>query len=194
MMMAATDGGPRGRLRQATSSAHARVDACFPRGLQDAQAYRCYLRGMHALAAALDAGLAMAPLGAAWREWRLPQRADWLHADLAAIGAAPLAPGPGLTIAHAAEAAGALYVIEGSAMGATQLLLDAQAMGWSEQHGARFLHAHGGEQAGRRWMRYLRSLESARFDLDAERAMIGAAARTFAYAEHEFLRAAQPGT
>jgi heme oxygenase len=193
MMMAATDGGPRGRLRQATSVAHARVDACFPRGLLDAQAYRRYLRGMHALATALDAGLAMAPLGEAWREWRLPQRVDWLREDLAAIGAAPLAPGPALSIAHAAEAAGALYVLEGSALGATQLLLDAQSMGFSEQRGARFLHAHGGEQAGARWMRYLRNLESARFDLDAERAMIGAAARTFAYAEHEFLRAARLG-
>ena len=190
--MAATDGGTRGRLRQATSSAHARVDACFPRGVEDAHAYRRYLRGMHALVSALDAGLSAAPLGDTWREWRLPQRADLLREDLADIGAAPLASGPGLSIAHAAEAAGALYVVEGSAMGATQLLLDAQAMGWSGQRGARFLHAHGGDGAGARWMRYLRCLESARFDLHAERAMIDAAARTFAYAEHEFLRAAQP--
>lgn len=191
MMMATMDSGPRGRLRQATSAAHARVDACFPRGLEDAPAYRRYLRGMHALASALDAGLATAPLGEGWRDWRLPQRAAWLRADLAEVGAEPLPPGPPLSIAHAAQAAGALYVVEGSAMGATQLLLDAQSMGWTGERGARFLHAHGGDGAGARWMRYLRCLESARFDLDAERALVDAAARTFAYAEHEFLRAAQ---
>ena len=190
-MMAAMDSGPRGRLRQATSAAHARVDACFPRGVDDAHAYRRYLRGMHALVAALDAGLADAPLGTQWQEWRLPQRVALLRDDLAAIGAEPLAAGPALPIAHAAEAAGALYVVEGSAMGATQLLLDAQALGWCDARGAAFLHAHGGDGAGARWMRYLRCLESARFDLHAERAMIDAAARTFAYAEHEFLRAAQ---
>lgn len=185
--------GSRGRLREATQGAHARVDACFPDGLDGIGSYRRYLRGMHALAQAIDAGLAAANLDPTWRAWRHPQRMDWLREDLADLELAPLPAGPGLALQSGAEAAGALYVLEGSALGATRLLADVRAMGWNETRGARFLHGHGGAGAGERWRHYLACLGQARFEAQDERATLEAAARTFAYAEHEFLRAAQAG-
>lgn len=192
-MMAALNSGPRGRLRTATHAAHARIDACFPRGLPHAADYRRYLLGMHAVVDALERALGRAALATPWQSWRKPERVQWLVDDLAALGAKPLEPGPGLPIGTAAEAAGALYVVEGSALGATQLLDDAHALGWSDGHGARFLHGHGGDGAGARWRDYVHCLETARFDAEAEGALFDAAARTFAYAEHEFLRAAREG-
>jgi heme oxygenase len=193
MMMMARDEGSRERLRQATDPAHARVDACFPQGLEDANAYRRYLLGMHALVVALERALDTMTLDPAWREWRDPRREQWLRADLADIGAAPLPEGPALPLSGSAAAAGALYVLEGSSLGARGLLEDAKRLGWSASRGARFLHGHGGNDAGPRWRAYLRCLEGARFAPAEEAGAIQAAARSFAYVEHEFLRAAQAG-
>ena len=193
-MMAALNSDHRGRLRTATQAAHARVDACFPRGLHDVADYRRYLCGMHALVEALESALAQARLLPEWIAWRRPERVHWLRDDLAAVGATPLRSGPALPLGSTAEAVGALYVVEGSALGATQLLKDARSMGWNERNGAHFLHRHGGETAGGRWRDFIHNLERARFDLEAEAALFDAAARTFAYAEHEFLRAAHQGS
>lgn len=187
-MNAANPTGPRGRLRAASHAAHARVDACFPRGLADAADYRRYLLGMHAIVDALECAL-QATQATRWASWRMPERVAWLRDDLAALGCAPLVAGPALPIASEAEAAGALYVVEGSSLGASQLLRDACAQGWTRQRGARFLHGHGGDDSGRRWRDYVRWLEAANFDSEEEAALFDAAARTFAYAEHEFRRA-----
>lgn len=192
-MMAALNSGPRGRLRTATHAAHARVDACFPRGLATPDDYRQYLVGMHAVVLALEQALGQVALAQPWLAWRRPERVHWLTDDLDALGTTPLAPGPALSIGSSAEAAGALYVVEGSALGATQLLKDARTMGWDEGRGARFLHRHGGESAGARWRDFVQCLETARFDAGDESALFGAAARTFAYVEHEFQRAARGG-
>lgn len=182
----------RARLRGATQDAHARVDGCFPQGLADAGDYRRYLRGMHAVLQALDLGLAAPGLPASWQAWRRPERTGWLLEDLADTGNAPLAGGPALALSGGAEAAGALYVMEGSALGATRLLGDAHALGLSGDKGARFLHGHGGESSGARWRDYLRCLEEANFDPGDEETLFAAARRTFAFAELQFSRAAQP--
>jgi heme oxygenase len=191
MMMAAMNSGPRGRLRTATHAAHARVDACFPRGLATTTEYRQYLLGMHALVHALERAMVGLELPSTWQAWRKPERVQWLLDDMVAVGAMPMHDGPGLRIDSVAEAAGALYVVEGSALGATQLLQDTASMGLTERHGARFLHRHGGDAAGARWREYVRCLEGCAFGPDEERALFEAAARTCAYAEHEFLRAAR---
>lgn len=181
----------RSRLRHATDPAHARVDACFPRGLDDDGAYRRYLLGMHALVSALDRALDTTTVDDAWRAWRHPRRLQWLREDLADVGAAALPEGPGLPLPNPAAAAGALYVLEGSALGARRLLDDAMRLGWSASRGARFLHGHGGADSGARWRTFLRCLEDARFEPGEEGAAIESAARTFAYVEHEFLRASR---
>lgn len=177
----------RARLRAASDHAHARVDALFREGLRQAADYRTYLCGMHALVRSLEIALQRPGPGSGWSHWRHPLRLQWLHADLVAVGATPLPPGPGLALDCDAALAGALYVLEGSTLGARQLLPGAIAQGWSGAHGASFLQGHTGE--GARWRRFLASLEDAAFDAGAERAMLDGAGLTFAAAEHEFRRA-----
>jgi len=192
-MTAAADNGYRDRLRGATSTAHVRLDARFAQGLREARQYRHYLLGMQAFVANAESALASAVLGPSWRAWRDPVRTHWLDEDLAALGLAPLPPGPVLQIQSDADAAGVLYVIEGSALGATQLVGDAQALGHQPGAGATFLHRHGGFGVGKRWRAFVQCLEVADFDVAAERAMLEAAARAFASAEHEFHRAELAG-
>ena len=141
------------RLREATRDDHARVDGCFPHGLHDAEAYRRYLRGMHALLDAL-AG-ADAELAAAFARHRA-----LLEADLADVGARPSAAPPAAPrIDGLAARTGARYVIEGSAMGARLLLRQAAALGFDREYGARFLAYHAG-QADADWDRFRRQLAS----------------------------------
>ena len=188
-MTPAADNGYRERLRGATGTAHVRLDARFAHGLRTAQEYRTYLVGMQAFLANAERALSIAGLGPTWRAWCDPVRTPWIDADLEALGLSPLEPGPALVVASDAEAAGLLYVIEGSALGATQLVVHAQALGHHAGAGANFLHRHGGLGVGVRWRAFVRCLESAAFEASDERAMMTAAARTFASAEHEFHRA-----
>ena len=188
-MTAAADNGYRDRLRGATGTAHVRLDARFAQGIREARQYRVYLLGMHAFVANAERALASATLGPAWHAWRGIARTPWLDEDLTALSLAPLAAGPALTVANDADAAGLLYVIEGSALGATQLVGDARALGHEPGDGATFLHRHGGFGAGKRWRAFVQCLEDADFDTAGERAMLEAAARAFACAEHEFHRA-----
>src|SRR5688572_8910547 len=167
-MTAATDNGYRNRLRGATDTAHVRLDARFAQGLRDPRQYRNYLLGMQAFVANAERALALATLGPAWHAWREPVRTTWLDEDLSALGLAPLPPGPALAIVDDAGAAGVLYVIEGSALGATQLVGDAQALGHQPGSGASFLHRHGGFGAGKRWRGFVQCLEMADFDTARE--------------------------
>jgi heme oxygenase len=192
-MTAAADNGYRDRLRGATGTVHVRLDARFARGLRDPRQYRHYLLGMQAFVANAERALAGARLGAAWHAWREPRRTPWLDEDLHALELAPLPPGPALAIDNDADAAGVLYVIEGSALGATQLVGDAQALGHATGAGATFLHRHGGFGAGKRWRDFVQCLEAADFDPAGERAMLESAARAFASVEHEFQRAELAG-
>jgi heme oxygenase len=188
-MNAAADNGYRDRLRGATDTAHVRLDARFAPGLRTQSHYRSYLLGMHAFVANAERALMHAAIGQAWRAWCEPSRAPWLEEDLAALSLHALPEGPRITIASDADAAGLLYVIEGSALGATQLVGDAQALGHEPGTGATFLFRHGGLGAGKRWRAFVSALEHADFDDAGERAMLESAARAFACAEHEFHRA-----
>lgn len=188
-MTAAADNGYRDRLRGATNTAHVRLDTRFAQGIRTPVQYRTYVLGMHAFVANAERALARAELRPTWRAWRDPARTGWLDEDLSAIGLSALADGPPMSVANDAGAAGLMYVIEGSALGATQLLGDAQALGHGPGTGATFLSRHGGFGAGKRWRAFVSALESADFDPGSERAMLESAARAFACAEHEFHRA-----
>ena len=188
-MTAAADNGYRDRLRGATGTAHVRLDARFAQGLRTAREYRVYLLGMQAFLANAEQALAGASLGPHFRAFREPLRTPWIDEDLAVLGLSPLPPGPALPIAGDADAAGLLYVIEGSALGATQLVGHALSLGHQAGNGATFLHRHGGLGAGKRWRSFVRTLELADFETHDERAMLESAARAFASAEHEFHRA-----
>ena len=184
--------GARASLRAATAGSHGRVDAFFRDGLRQPGDYRVYLRGIHAMMRALERGMRDAGLSPAWRSWSQDLRLLWLRQDLATLDLAALPDdGLGLVLAGDAEAAGALYVVEGSALGARLLLPDAVAQGWTAARGAGFLHRHAGSGANHRWRAFVLALENAAFDAGAEARMRDAAGATFAYVEHQFARARQ---
>lgn len=178
----------RASLRSSTAAAHGRVDAFFTDGLHDDRSYRVYLRGMQALVSHLDRALSGVTLSPTWSSWRHPLRARWLADDLVALRLDPLPPSASaLSLDSEAAAAGALYVIEGSAMGARLLAADVAALGHLDGAGASFLCRHMGEPG--RWQRFVACLEDADFDAVGERGMRAAAAAVFACAEQEFTRA-----
>lgn len=151
-------------LRDATREAHARVDAQFAAGIHTYAAYAAYLVGMHAVVVALDVALHELPLSPAWRAWQLSERVTWLRHDLDALSLPMLQPMPfALTDAHAAAdaaAAGALYVIEGSALGARLLLADVRMLATQRPLAAQFLEHHSGAGGDRRWPRFVAALDN----------------------------------
>ncbi|HST44047.1 MAG TPA: hypothetical protein VLK29_02365 [Luteimonas sp.] len=176
-------------LRAGTAVHHARVDAGFAGGLRGSDDYRAYLMGLHDLMSAVDAALAQAAL-AEWRAWRPQARVALLRADLAALAVAPLPPGAPLRIDSGAAAAGALYVLEGSALGARLLARDAEALAVPAAASA-FLRAVTGDDAARRWRRFLEQLDRAGVDATGHphADTLAAATRTFQRAEDAFARA-----
>lgn len=174
----------RAQLRAATAAAHARLDGSMAHGLGDRTAYAAYLRGMHAFVASVDPQLR--PHAGAW-DWDLPDWQGALAHDLAQVapGGLPLPTEPGAALGSA-DALGALYVMEGSALGARVLLRDATALGYGPERGAAFLHLHAGAEG--RWPRFLVLLEALGRGVDRGQACMGAE-RTFHLAERCFERA-----
>lgn len=107
--------------------------------------------------------------------WRVEPLVSALRQDLSdlRLPATPL-NALELTLASESERMGALYVLEGSALGGRLLLRRAQALGFSERFGARHLAYQTGD-AGR-WKAFLAILGGDTFDHDAA---VGAARRTF---------------
>lgn len=190
-MTAATLATPRHVLRAETAPAHARLDAFFGAGLRHQHDYHAYLLGLHALTRDAAAALAVAPLSRAWRSWGQLERVDWLARDLDTLCLAPLPPPPEpeLVLDGDAAAAGLLYVLEGSTLGARLLVRDALRLGHARDRGAVFLHGHAGDGAITRWRAFVAALDGGGFVGDAERAMLASAAATFRRAEAEFRRA-----
>lgn len=139
-------------LRDGTAAAHERVDAVFSRfDLSDRSGYAAFL-GAHADATLpFEAALDAADAGRVVPDWRDRRRGDLLRADLADLGMAePDAPSPRLA-GDVAAAAGAIYVLEGSRMGARLL---ARRVGPGLP--ARFLNAR---QSPETWRKLLSCLD-----------------------------------
>lgn len=180
----------RSSLRAATAADHGRVDAFFRNGLRDARDYRVYLRGLHAALSGVSPSLDAVLAGSRWDGFPQQDRIDALAADLDALSLSPLAMSRPPQVSTIAAAAGVLYVMEGSSLGARLLVEDARGLGWTADTGASFLHLHSGDGAALRWRAFVARLEASRFEDDGgEDAMMAAAAATFAYTEQEFLRA-----
>ncbi|MFT4012204.1 MAG: biliverdin-producing heme oxygenase [Paracoccus sp. (in: a-proteobacteria)] len=145
-------------LMNRTRDLHRRLD----QGLGEfaaPQDYHAYLRGSFAFRTALEAVL---PLAQGWPMLALSQS---LRADLGDLDLDPPEPprAPELAATHSALA-GALYVIEGSALGARVLQRRAQALGFGPDHGARHLDLQTRDRA--RWPQFLAWLESQPADED----------------------------
>src|SRR5690606_2299188 len=88
-----------------------------------------------------------------------------------------------------AAAAGLLYVLEGSSLGARLLVRDAARLGYADGRGATFLQGHAGDGANVRWRAFVSALDGAGFDGGDEAASCRSATAMFRRAEAEFRRA-----
>ncbi|SIQ29894.1 biliverdin-producing heme oxygenase [Solilutibacter tolerans] len=162
------------RLREATAVDHARVDGCFPHGLQDAAAYRRYLRGMHALLTALSNRDEQLNVGYAIHRQHL---AD----DLLALDARSASLPSGIDILDPHARLGVRYVIEGSALSARLLLRQAEALGHHATSGATFL-THHVDRGITHWPRLMQALAQHDPATSDFKTVIASARNTFALA------------
>lgn len=155
-------------LRDGTGDLHATLDAQVG-ALDSPAAYLAYLRGSHAFRSAIDPLL---EAGSARIGWRPVMLSDATARDLADLGAGRPPPVTPPALPDAASVAGALYVVEGSTIGAALIARRAAALGYTAGHGASHLALQTGDP--RRWRRFLDWLHAA--DPDPARAVKAARA------------------
>lgn len=103
-------------------------------------------------------------LGPAWSDWLAARsRRAFLERDMAVLGVRPLSPPDGLAQAlrlHSPEAAwGALYVVEGSALGGQLIARQlSERLGITAERGGAFF-AGWGERTGSRWREFRELLD-----------------------------------
>ncbi|MFW5654255.1 MAG: biliverdin-producing heme oxygenase [Roseicyclus sp.] len=148
----------RWRLREATRDLHDRAEAVLGDGpTRDRGAYIAMLGAMlgmtEAVLPAVDARLP--PLLTAG----LHRDRARLGADLADLGAPVPPPPSGIEVPSRAGALGALYVCEGSKLGARVLARQAEAgLGLTMDFGAAYLNGDGAA-AGARWQGFVEALD-----------------------------------
>ena len=152
-------------LRDRTSEAHEALDALVGEFDSDAS-YQRYLSGTAAFRLAVEPALT---------RMTLPENSGYhpsllspeIHADLADLGLTVPSPVDFRHGDFSTDAAlGALYVLEGSALGAQLLVKRAAALGYDASHGARHLARQ--TQSLDAWRGFLQVLDEAEpFDLDA---------------------------
>ena len=140
--------------------------------------YAAALRALHGFHAAWEPaiwrtpGVAEAGMGGGRRKLPL------LEADLRALAVAPCRPpAPAARLAGAAEALGALYVLEGATLGGRVICRQvAGPLGVTPGRGAAYYHGYG-EATGERWKAFGAALGAwARTPAAAERVVAGAVA------------------
>jgi heme oxygenase len=152
-------GSMRALLRASTMGLHAVVDARFAPMLGAGETgYRSFLLASATAVFALEQALLAADVDAILPNWARRTRTAALRADLADLGVVdvPVAPPP--LLAGEARQFGALYVLEGSRLGAKVLLPELLAHGSSRVRAAtRYLRHSEGH---RLWPAFLAHLES----------------------------------
>lgn len=109
-------------LRAATADCHRRVDEIYSAArLSDPVSYGNFLCAQAAAFLPVEAALDAAGISDVIDDWPSRMRAPHLMHDLSELGIARPAPVAPFAIAGAAEMLGALYVIEGSRLGAKLL-------------------------------------------------------------------------
>lgn len=171
-------------LRDRTSQAHASVDKLVG-SFDTPDDYLRYLQGMASFRIPLEASLAAAHWPAHWDYWRPSTIGAAIRSDIHDLGDGQPEPGHGdVAPVPASEEAllGTLYVIMGSNLGAQILYKRAQAIGFTEDHGARHLAIQAGGIGD--WRAFLALLDNVgALDMDA---VVDAALLTFGSAERAF--------
>lgn len=155
----------RQRLRAATRGQHELLDASLGE-FRDVASYGTYLRNTDRFRAAVEPALRK-PGG---RGWCIVPLGIHIQADLADLDICRPDPVAPLRLDSASAVAGALYVIEGSALGSRVLARRAAMLGFADDFAARHL-ARQADEAGR-WTRFLDWLDA--IDADPEEAERGA--------------------
>ncbi len=177
------------RLRERTATRHAAVDEAVG-AFKSVTDYRRYLAGLHTFRAPCEAALAGGALPTDVRDWSFTPLSPLITLDMADLGVpAAVRPQQVPPVATLEEAAGRLYVLEGSALGARVLVVEARSLGLDERFGARHLVAQS--RGGVDFRAFAAWLDEA--DLDEE-AVLAAALATFADAERAFTDPMSRGT
>lgn len=141
------------QLKAATAAHHARVEAVMPslEQLATPAGYAAALRALHGFHAAWEPVIWRAPgvaeAGMDGGRRKLPL----LEADLRALGIRPCPAAPRARLAGAAQALGALYVLEGATLGGRIIYRHAAGpLGITPEHGAAYYHGYG-DDTGPRW-------------------------------------------
>jgi heme oxygenase len=180
-----TERNVRQALRAATARAHAALEEIVG-PLTNLAAYTHYARGLHAFRAALEPQVL--PIATQFSpRYRPTQIADLLAEDLDDLHATP-SPPASMMIEDMAEALGALYVLEGSGLGARVLVKQVQALGLTQSFGARHLWRQAASLEA--WREFLVFLEGAAVDLDR---IVTSANATFDLARDCMIRSHQNG-
>ena len=153
---------PRAALRDATRAHHERVEAAvdLPGRTRDRETYRALLASLLGLFGPLERRLAALPWHAAGVDLDAHRRAGLLRADVAALGGDPGAVRDAAVppLASLADGFGALYVLEGSALGGQILAREAEAALGLGGVGTRFFRSDG-RPPGAAWRAFGRALD-----------------------------------
>lgn len=138
-------------LRQHTADIHARLDS-IAGDLGSVARYRAFLVGSYRFRSIVEPALDAAEF------WPMLPLLPHLARDLEDLGITPPAAAPPIHLPTSSAQLGALYVLEGSALGARLLQRRAAALGFDARCGARHLARQVADPA--RWPRFLRLLET----------------------------------
>ena len=157
-------------IRNRTRDSHERLDAAVG-GFETLQAYRRYVAFLGTFRATMDGPLAAVAWPQDWR-WRPTAVSPAIAQDAADLGLPPArALAAEIDLAAPSALIGALYVLEGSTLGARVLRQRAAALGLGDAFGARHLALMSNDIA--QWQSFLLLLDGAR-DFDPARAAASA--------------------
>lgn len=161
-------------LRAGTSALHHQLDNAVGE-FDSRRSYADYVQKTHRFRAAIEAELGSEDEA----EWNVDPVADLAANDLGDLGVATLADAR-FSMSNLTQASrlGALYVLEGSSLGARLLLRRAESLGLSADFGARHLAQQASDH--QRWRSFLDQLESVPAELQDH--ALSAAESVFAFA------------
>jgi heme oxygenase (biliverdin-IX-beta and delta-forming) len=168
-------------IRERTSAHHAAVDTAVG-SFDTLERYRIYLQGLWVFRRPFEDQLDQIVWPEHFGDWRPRTIGPLILRDMDDLNVTGVCPRCDISLGGDLESVmGALYVLQGSSLGARILLSRARALGLSESHGARHLAglAHSDD-----WKTYLQLLDSApQMDMDK---VIDASRAAFAVAERAF--------
>lgn len=130
--------------------------------LTDHRAYQAYVTGSHCFRSALEPAMAEAEALTGWQPLFLAKE---LTQDMRQLGLTASAPPTAPKLGDRASMLGALYVLEGSSLGAVLLARRAAALGFDPESGAKHLARQTSDP--RRWSRFQAFLQQPGIDADA---------------------------